>query len=55
MKAKVVKAFRDKYSGKMYKVGQNLYISKERFEEINRVSPLVEKVDEPKKANNTAK
>ena len=54
MKAKVIKRFRDKYSGKIHEAGDIIGITKERFEEINKVAPLVEKVEEPKKAKNTA-
>ena len=54
MKAKVLKRFRDKYSGKCYKVGEVIVISKERFEEIQKVDNLVEEVKDTKKAKNTA-
>jgi len=49
MKAKVLKPFKDKYSGEIYKVGQIVTVSKERFEEILTVAPLVEKVENKKK------
>lgn len=49
MKAKVLKRFKDKYSGKVYKVDEIITISKERFEEILTVAPLVEKVETKKK------
>lgn len=49
MKAKVLQRFKDKYSGKVYKVGETITISKERFEEILKVAPLVEKVETKKK------
>ena len=54
MKAKVLKRFRDKYSGKYYKAGEVIVISKERFEEILKVDNLVEEVKDAKKAKNTA-
>lgn len=54
MKAKVIKRFRDKHSGKYYKVGEVILISKERFEEIQKVDNLVEEVKETKKAKNAA-
>ena len=54
MKVKVIEKFRDKYSGKYYKVGEVIVISKERFEEIQKVKNLVEEVKETKKAKNTA-
>lgn len=46
MKAKVIKAFRDKHTGELYKVGKTLTISKERFDEILTVGKLVEEVKE---------
>lgn len=49
MKAKVLRRFKDKYSGKIYKVDEVITISKERFEEILTVAPLVEKVETKKK------
>lgn len=52
MKVKVLKKFKDKYSGKMYDVGDTLYINKGRFAEILKVAPLVEEVKETKKAKN---
>ncbi len=53
MKVKVIKKFRDKYSGEYYKVGKILVISKERYDEIIKVAPLVEEVKDTKKAKNT--
>lgn len=50
MKAKVLKRFKDKYSGKVYNVDEVITISKERFEEILTVAPLVEKVETKKKS-----
>lgn len=50
MKAVVLKKFRDKNTKKIYKVGDVITISKERFEEILTVGNLVEKVEEKKKA-----
>ena len=49
MKAKVLRRFKDKYSGKVYKAGEVITISKERFEEILTVAHLVEKVETKKK------
>ena len=61
MKVKVLKEFRDKYSGKLYKAGDIIEVSAERFGEIQTVGNLVEKVEEKtetakksKKAKNTA-
>lgn len=50
MKAKVLRRFKDKYSGKVYKAGEVITISKERFEEILTVANLVEKVETKKKS-----
>ena len=49
MKAKVLKNFRDKYSGEIQKVGSVITISRERYEEILTVAPLVEEVKAKKK------
>lgn len=49
MKAKVLRRFKDKYSGKIYKENEVITISKDRFEEILAVAPLVEKVETKKK------
>ena len=50
MKAKVLKKFKDKYNGKMYNAGDTIYISKERYEQILKVGPLVEAVKDTKNA-----
>ena len=53
MKAKVLKKFKDKYSGKIYKTGTVIEVTEERFEEIrNTDESLVEAVEE--KADETA-
>lgn len=49
MKAKVLKTFKDKYSGKIHKAGATITISKERFEEILKVAPFVEEIRNEKK------
>lgn len=54
MKAKVLKKFKDKHSGKIHEVGDTLTISKERFNEILSVGPLVEEAKDTKKARSTA-
>ena len=54
MKVKVIKKFRDKHTGEYHKAGKILVISKERFEEINKVSKELVKEVESKKAKNTA-
>lgn len=46
MKAKVVKDFKDKYTGRRYKAGETINVSKERFDEILTVDNLVEAVAE---------
>lgn len=51
MKAKVVKKFKDKHTKMIHKVGQEIKLTKERFEEINSTSYgtfLVEIAEEPK-------
>lgn len=50
MKAKVLEKFKDKHSGKIHNVGDTLTISRERFEEILSVAPLVEEVKKQKGA-----
>ena len=42
MKAKVLKRFKDKYSGKTYEVGDIITVTKKRFAEILEVDALVE-------------
>ena len=49
MKAKVIKAFRDKHTNEMYKPGDVLTIPKKRFEEILKTAPLVEEIKEAEK------
>lgn len=44
MRAKVLKPFKDKYSGKLHKEGDTITISKERYQEIRRKGPLVEEI-----------
>jgi hypothetical protein len=54
MKAKVLKPFKDKNNGKVYKEGQVINVTKERFDEILTVDKLVEEVDEAKKTTKKA-
>ena len=54
MKAKVLKVFKDKYSGKMYKVGETIVVSRDRFNEILKRGELIEEIKEPAKAKKTA-
>ena len=49
MKAKVLSKFKDKYNGKVYKPGEVITISKERYEEILTVGNLVEEIKTKKK------
>ena len=48
MKVKVVRRFRDKYTKKIYGIGEIIEVSHERYEEINSTAygVLVEKLDE---------
>lgn len=46
MKAKVLKDFKDKYTGQRYTAGETITVSKERFDEILTVDNLVEAVAE---------
>lgn len=54
MKAKVLRRFRDKYNGKLYKAGDTITVSKERFDEILSVGELVARIDSAKKSKSTA-
>ena len=47
MKAKVLTKFIDKHTGEIHKAGDEITISKERFEEILTVGAFVEEVVEP--------
>ncbi|HHY42565.1 MAG TPA: hypothetical protein GX514_06935 [Thermoanaerobacterales bacterium] len=58
MRVKVVRNFRDKYTKKLYKVGEELEVTKERYEEINSTAHgiLVKEMPEKKrKAKSTRK
>ena len=48
MKARVLKVFKDKHTGELYKVGDVLTVTKKRFAEILETAPLVEEVKEEK-------
>lgn len=52
MKAKVLKGFKDKYTGEIYKTGAIITISKKRFAEILTTAPLVEEVRAEEKEKN---
>ncbi len=50
MKVKVLKDFKDKYTGNLHKAGTTIDVTKERFAEILTVDKLVEEVvEEPPK------
>lgn len=52
MKARVLKNFRDKYNkDKHYKVGEEIEMTKKRYNEILKVDKLVEEITENKKGN----
>lgn len=55
MKVKVLEKFKDKYNGKVYKKGQVINVTKERFDEILTVDKLVEEVVVAKDATATEK
>jgi len=48
MKVRIIKPFRDKYTKVVYMNGQEIEITKERFEEINSAAlgPFVEREDQ---------
>lgn len=48
MKAKVLRAFKDKHNGKIYKAGDVITVSKDRYEEILTVGNLVEEIKKAK-------
>lgn len=54
MKAKVLKRFKDKYSGEIHEEGKIFIISRERYNEILEVGPLVEEVEVKKNKKSTA-
>ena len=55
VKVKVLKRFKDKYTGKGYKIGDILTIKKERLDEILKVGNLVEVCKEEKAQDKAAK
>ena len=48
MKVKTKKSFIDKHTGKVHKAGEVFTVTKERFDEIQKVADLVEVVVEKK-------
>lgn len=56
MRAKVLKTFKDKHTGKLHEKGSTITVSKERFKEILTVGPFVEAVTgKASTTNNTEK
>jgi hypothetical protein len=49
MQVKVLRSFRDKYSGEIRKEGTTITVSKDRYAEILKKGPLVERVKATKK------
>lgn len=49
MKAKVLKPFRDKYSGEIHQAGSTITVSRDRYAEILTKGPLVEEIKTTKK------
>jgi len=49
MKIRIIKPFRDKYTKVVYMNGQEIEVTKERFEEINSAAlgPFVEQIKPP--------
>lgn len=49
MRAKVLKPFKDKYTGTIHQKGHEIDVTEERFEEINSAAlgPFVDQVKEP--------
>lgn len=56
MKVRVIRPFRDRYTKVIYQEGQEIEVTKERFEEINSAAfgPFVEAVVEPKEPTKPA-
>lgn len=53
MKVKVIKTFRDKYTKVVYQKGQEIDLTKERYEELTSAAlgPFVREIDVPENAN----
>ena len=47
MRVKVIMPFKDKYKKVVYQKGQEIKITKERFEELTSAAPFVEAISEP--------
>lgn len=48
MKVKVLKVFKDKHNGKIYKVDEEINMTKKRYNEILETGKLVEEIKETK-------
>ena len=57
MKAKVIKAYRDKLTKRIHKPGEEVELTKKRFEEINSTKhgAFLEEIAEPEKPQKPAK
>jgi len=57
MKAKVIKAYRDKITKRIHKPGEEIEVTKKRFEEINSTKHgiFLEEIAEPQKPQKPAK
>lgn len=61
MKVRVLKKYKDKFTKKIYKAGQEIEVAKERFGEINSTAlgpflePLEEESKKPTKKKSTKK
>lgn len=57
MRVKVIKDFRDKYTKKLHKAGEELEITKERYEEINSTAHgiFVKEIPEKKKKSKSTR
>ena len=56
MKVRVIRPFRDRYTKVIYQEGQEIEVTKERFEEINSAAsgPFVQAIGEPKEPTKPA-
>lgn len=52
---KILKNFKDKYTGERYKAGQTKHFTDERAREILLVDKLIELIDKPKNISNFKK
>lgn len=54
MKVKVIKRFKDKNTGKLYRAGDVIEVTKKRFAEIQKVGSLVEAVPNEEETADTS-